>query len=475
MPTSRRVILNRRQALQALGAGVAAGCAPDERRAPVPKTPGHIDTIVVVMMENRSFDHYLGSLSLVEGRTEVDGLTPEIHNLDTQGNPVYPAPVSGPCVVGDPGHSWNSSREQFAEGANSGFVTNYESRYGEGEGRWVMDYQTRADLPVHYALADEYIVCQRWFCSAMTSTWPNRFYGHAGTSEGLTNNDLPEDGQPFAFETVWTQLDNIGVGWRYYYTDLPFLGLMAGHMRTETTGLLEDFFFDCANGLLPPVVWIDPGFAYNDDHPPHHPGVGQEFLGAIYAALADSPHWETCLLVITYDEHGGFHDHVPPGTIDDDYADEGFDQLGFRVPALVAGPYVRSGVSDTVFDNTSWIKLVCELHGIEPWNKRIAATQSLAELLDVDRMARGEPRPPVELPPFTFDDSLMPLECQYGQGVLGPTLPSDPAPMPAGHQEELYRFIRARMPEKDHTDEIARHQALIRGVLRRAGLVRPAR
>src|SRR5690606_2820113 len=114
------------------------------------------------------------------------------------------------------------------------------------------------------------------------------------------------------------------------------------------------FFLDCAAGKLPPVVYIDPYFGSggNDDHPPTHPMMAQALIRAVYTALAKSPQWKNCMLVITYDEHGGFFDHVPPPMVTDDtlekFGVDGFQQLGFRVPAMVIGPYVKQGYVSSV-------------------------------------------------------------------------------------------------------------------------------
>lgn len=332
---------SRREAL--VGAAAVAACRPQKEGESAAPEAATIDTIVVLMLENRSFDHYLGSLRLVEGNSEVDGLEASMSNPDGDGTEHAVARATVDCVA-DPGHSWSSSHDQFNGGANDGFVQDYEGRASDPSLiAEVMGYFTREELPITYTLADSYTVCDAWFCSVMGPTWPNRFYAHAGTSDGQDDNSFPSDGA-FTFPTVWKKLEEAGVSWHYYYTDVPFLALFADHMSNDTFGFIEDFFDDAAAGKLPSVVWIDPGFTFNDDHPPHHPGLGQEVIAAVYNALAQSPHWDRCLLVVTYDEHGGFFDHVAPPTTEDDHADLGFDQMGFRVPTLLVGPYVRPGV-----------------------------------------------------------------------------------------------------------------------------------
>ncbi len=440
----------RREILKGGAAGLVTaglpGCKDEAGEAGDSAGPGQIDHVIVLMMENRSFDHYLGSLKLLEG-LEVDGLTGDESNLDLSGDPQGVFALQIDCQA-DPPHGWSSSHNQFNDGANDGFVAEHAARVGEEEGVEVMGYYTRDDLPISYALADAYALPDAWFCSVMSSTWPNRFYGHAGTSDGQKNNEFPLDGS-FSFKTVYNALDEAGLDWAYYYTDLPFIGLFKDHWDATRIHLIEDFIQDALDGNLPPFTWIDPGFSYNDDHPPHHPGLGQMFLAMIYEALAQSPLWERCLLVITYDEHGGFYDHVAPPTVDDDHAEDGFDQLGFRVPVLVVGPWVKPGVNSTLFDNTSTLKYVCDRFGLEPWTARIAGANSIEALLDADRMAAGEPLSPVALPAFEVPDSEILDDCQYGGRSLS-------------GQPELERWVELFQPEASRLGQIPEiHQRML--------------
>jgi len=443
-------LLSRRQALAGLGATALGACAPSSDDSAAPsgtpsEGPGTIDHIVVVMMENRSFDHFLGALKLVEGRADVDGLEATMSNTGQDGTVYTPYPSGVDCVY-DPPHGWSSSRGQFADGTNSGFVTEYEQDRAPVPGE-VMGYMSRDDLPVTWALADAYAVCDQYFCSVMGPTWPNRFYGHAGSSDGRQSNTLTEN-LGVTLPTVWQKLDEIGVSWKYYYSDIPFLVLIPGHSLVENGGFVEEFVEDCAAGTLPAVSWLDPAFGLNDDHPPHHVGMGQEFLSIVYQALATSPLWERCLLVITYDEHGGFYDHVPPPKVEDDLAAQGFDQLGFRVPTLVVGPYARQATVSDVFDHTSWLKYVCERFGIDPWNVRIATANSIGACLDAERLAAGEARPPAAVPVFDFPEETLDDAC-IGGG-FGPTAPPDD---PSG-QPELRAYVAASFPGLDRTDDV---------------------
>ena len=404
---------SRRRTLQALGAAALASAAPgcDPEAEPVPRTDGTleeaIDTVVFLMLENRSFDHYFGARKLLEGRDE-DGLTEDMSNLAGDGAEVFVHAADKDCIA-DPPHGWDDTHRQYADGANSGFVEAHERRHGPAERHRVMGYWDRSMLPASYALADEYALCQRWFCSVLSSTWPNRFYSFMASSFGEHTNDMPDfDGG----QSIFDRLRDKGVRYGGYYGNVPFLAIVP---RAFAGGDFEqmDFFWGHAErGTLPPVTIIDPTFGRNDDHPPTHPLAGQVLISSIYNALAASPQWDRMLLVITYDEHGGFHDHVPPPETVDPF-DE-FTRMGFRVPSLVVGPYVKQAVSDTVFDHTSWLAFVERRFGLEPLNERDAAANDLTDLLDWDRIAALDPRPPMQLPVIEADDEVLYRpECGY--------------------------------------------------------------
>lgn len=451
-----RIVVPRRKLLQGLGAtvGLAACGAPvGPGRRPGPVERGRIDTIVICMMENRSFDHVFGSLSLLEGRTDVDGLQAGMTNPDLDGNPIGLVATGAPCVETDPPHGWDSSRRAFDGGTNQGFVRSFQEAYGRGaDPATPMAYQTRAMQPVSYALADEYALCQRWFSSVLTSTWPNRMYFHAAQSQGERSNDLPPEGI-YTCRTIWDQLSEAGIEWGYYFTDLPTLSLFGDRGHSDRLRFIDEFHADAAAGTLPQVVCVDPGAGFDDDHPPHHPMLGQLFIGSIYRSLAASPHWSSSLFILTYDEAGGFHDHVPPGTMNDDLAAEGFSQLGFRVPALVAGPYVRNVVSDIVFDHSAAMSFIQDHFGIdERLNARNAASNDLSVLLDEDALAENRPAPPIELPVIDRTEQEIEDECASLGKWTG--------------QPELQDLVRSRCPELDRTADLP---DVARRAWRRAG------
>lgn len=431
----------RRTFVKGLGAGSVAGmvgCKTDED----PVAPGTIETIVLCMMENRSFDHMVGSLSLAEGRDDVDGLAVGMSNPHPDGFEVPIAPLTAPCTLIDPPHGWDASHVALNEGANDGFVRAFVQSRGASGFEEVMAYQTREDLPIHYAFADHYGLGTRWFSSVCGPTWPNRLYFHGAQSQGMKTNDFP-DGSPYSMLTIWDQAEAAGIRWSYYYTDLPAIGLF-GRFH-ENVFLMEDFFTHAAAGTLPPIVMIEPGAASNDDHPPHHPILGQLFAATVHNALAASPQWNKCLFVLVYDEAGGFFDHVPPGLAADDRASEGFDQLGFRVPAFVIGPWVKQGHASTVdYDHTSALAHLHNWLGLDALTARDAAANDLTDFLDLDRMARNEPLPPAELPILEIDEEAVLAECEERRRRSGTGQP------------ELLEFIQRDYPHLDRTADLPR-------------------
>ncbi len=398
--------MRRRDALKRLGAlaGAAAsgpllgGCGDGESEEL------GITTVVTLMMENRSYDHFLGARAL-EG-LGGNGLRSDISNPDGDGNPVRVF-HDGEVLVPDPPHGWTASHRQFNDGANDGFLTEYLRYAGAGVPPHVMGYLTREELPFLWALADSGTVCDAWFSSIMGPTYPNRAYLHSAQSGGIMLNEgIPGS---WGWPTIYSRLDEAGVDWAYYYSDLPVLPLfstveLSGRMRR----MYFDFFDDALAGTLPPVVFLDPAFSCNDDHPPHHPMLGQQFMASVYAALAESPQWNNILLLITYDEHGGFFDHVPPPTTADDREAEGFGQLGFRVPTVAAGPYVKAGqVSSVVYEHCSILAHIEGMFGLEPLVARDAAARDLGDVIDLERLAAGEPAPPAPMPAIEIDESMI--------------------------------------------------------------------
>jgi phospholipase C len=353
-----------------------------------------IKHLVVLMMENRSFDQYLGSLSLTEGRNDVDGLTNPLMALPNRaGDRSYSSyrMVNNYYGFADPPHGWDPQHLNYQDpelkGFNRGFVKQYQTQYPNGfdpgpprmeaPPEAPMGYYDKETLQVLYPLADRFCVCDRWFSSVLSSTWPNRKFL---MSSQCDSDDDTEMIPPFpGFETTpfLDQLEdtpNPDTGrnctWKCYFADLPFLGFwypFAAFHALNSFATVADFVTDCRQDTLPTVSIIDPPFSLADDHPTHDIRLGQKFVGLIVDALSHSESWASTALVLLYDENGGFYDHVPPPaafeTAHRTTAPK-FDRLGFRVPAIVISPYARRravakvGDVKTVFDHTSIMKSI---------------------------------------------------------------------------------------------------------------------
>jgi phospholipase C len=409
---------------------------------------GKIEHIVVVMLENRSFDHMLGYLSLEGGREDVDGLRAGMSN--SYAGHEYPVhrleQTEVPGEKWDPNHSAAATDHQIGGGAMDGFAASYgETLKGrevtDPDPGLVMGYFGAEQVPVYDHLAAHFCVCDAWHSSVPGATWPNRLYAVAGQADG-SRDDRPHPQPPVYDKPSFIRhLNAAGVDWRWYSYDIGSLRAVdvgeygLGHhehfrwvdrlklgIKTEAEELAfidEDapsFIEEAKAGTLPPFSWVDPNFKdmnlvgspSNDDHPPSDVKDGQELVFLVYNALASGPKWDKTLLLVVYDEHGGFHDHVAPPEAPDDDPKE-FGRYGIRVPALVVSPWVEAGsVGKKLFDHTSIIRTVLErfcptelderseagevIHWLEPGHphymgKRVASANDLGGLL-----TRSEPR-----------------------------------------------------------------------------------
>ena len=395
---------------------------PDAARPPTDLEPlrgdgshpfHYLDTLVVLQMENRSFDHVFGSLSLLEGRTDVDGLAEGMSNPGPDGVvPIFPLGDDF-AVSPDPPHGHRDALLQYGDGAMDGFVAAYSRR---GATREVMGYYTRDELPVSYALADHFTLCHRWFAGAMAPTWPNRYFTHCATSDGELSN-----GNFIQAPTLYPALRERGLRFGTYFHNLFFSATIRSLVDSGARKH-DQFFEDAANGDLPNVAIVEPAFFLNDDHPPADVRLGQAFLGSVYAALRASPQWDRCMLVVLYDENGGFFDHAPPPlSRGDERADAGFGRLGFRIPGLVAGPLARRGaVLDTVVEHSSLPKLIADIFELDPLNERAELAGDLGDALDLSYVRGLDRPPPPELPmaPLPMQALLRGLRADSGQPEL---------------------------------------------------------
>jgi phospholipase C len=351
-----------------------------------------IDHVVVVMMENRSFDHFLGWLPHADGRQK--GLA----YPDSSGKlvPTYPlAPDFTGCGRQDPDHSYEGGRVEFADGRCDGWLR-VNDVYSIG-------YYTKQDLAFLGRAARDWTVCDRYFCPLLGPTFPNRIYQHAGATDRLSNTFVLS-----TLPTIWDRLAQAGLQGRYYYGNLPFLGLW-GAKYLPIVRRFPQFHADCAAGTLPQVAFVDPTFTLqgdepgsNDDHPHADIRAGESFLAQIYDAVTTSPNWERTLLVVNFDEWGGFFDHVPPDNAPD--VQPAYQRRGFRVPALLISPFARrGGVSHEVFDHASVLRLIEWRWNLSPLSVRDATANNLASALALGRQAgddHNDPEP-YTVAPFT--------------------------------------------------------------------------
>jgi phospholipase C len=360
----------------AFGRRIAAPAA-----LPPPARSG-IDHIVVVMMENRSFDHFLGWMPKADGRQA--GLT----YTDAAGatHSTYPlAPDFQGCAHPDPDHSYNGGRVQYNNGACDGFL-----RSGRND-VYAIGYYRQRDLAFLGRAAPYWTVCDRYFAALMGPTFPNRLYMHAAVTDRITNtfslSTLP---------TIWDRLAERGISRRMYYSNLPTLALW-GSKYASVERPFNEFLRDCKNGKLPKVAFVDPVFTgtdegtAGDDHPHADIRVGEWFLSRIYRAVTTSRNWARTVLIINFDEWGGFFDHVPPPLAQD--VDPRYTLRGFRVPCLVISPYARRRyVAHGIYDHTSILKMIEWRWNLQPLSVRDANANNIANVLDFKHRNLTAPR-----------------------------------------------------------------------------------
>ncbi|MBM4257614.1 MAG: hypothetical protein FJ147_17195 [Deltaproteobacteria bacterium] len=386
---------------------------PRGQLAPFPENPqppldpgrlANIDHVVVLMMENRSFDHMLGYLSKEGGRSDIDGLRGGEKN-SYNGRDFTSFLLPDAKFDKSPPHNHEPIMLQIGEGRMDGFVSAFAQRYedeGEDPAR-IMGYHNKDRVPVYDALATHFLVCQRWFAAHPGPTFPNRFYTLTGrlNRDPLGTFEVNNPGgatfKPVQTKTLFDHLTEHGVSWRYFEHRYCFLRLFARY-STDDTFIVEandparGFFASAAAGTLPSVSFIDPNFIDerdgedNDDGAPANIGAGQNLIGRVVNALMRGPKWQKTMLIITYDEHGGFYDHVNPLLFRDKAKPvSGIDHYGVRVPTFVISPWVdQRAVSNIVFDHTAIAKTIARrfMSANPPdMGARVAAANDLSMVL----------------------------------------------------------------------------------------------
>lgn len=465
--------------------------------------------IVVLMMENRSFDQMLGFLEK-EG-LDVDGLGPGKATTNYAdvgaekkrpydsfewgpGETVPPIPPGHKAKILDPCHSPSCVQSQLQHD-NTGFVRNFAATRKDEQGNPVeldpeflkvpMGHFGGKHLPVYKHLAHNFCVCDAWHSSIPGDTWPNRLYSLAGRDgpsighkPGLLG-ELIKDikglplvggiaGAPiFEVEAFTRQLHDSQ--WRWYshdpatlraadklYRDFRHIKrdnftyfnrkkLSLATQAAEAVIVSHDSFLDdAAKGELRDVSWIDPNFIdlsvfdpnSNDDHPPSDVKAGQSLVLELYEALANSPAWEDTVLVIVYDEHGGFYDHVAPPTVDDS---SGYSTLGVRVPALVVGPRVRKFVCHETFEHTSLIATILRRFAANPEHALQSMPERVQKAPHLGMLLGPEPRTDIESRD-ELHEKMTEWRATAREERRGAGQTVSPAPDGAGHSFELHDF-----------------------------------
>jgi phospholipase C len=316
--------------------------------------------------------------------------------LDAQGaaHSTHPlAPDYQGCGHPDPDHSYTGGRIEYDNGRCDGWL-----RAGQNDD-YAIGYYTQSDLRFLGRAAPAWTTCDRYFAAIMAETFPNRIYQHAAQTDRIDNSTALT-----TLPTIWDRLAARGVAARYYFNDIPMLALW-GAKYIPISRPFVSFLGACATNTLPAVSFVDPSFlgeasgTSSDDHPHADVRRGEAFLNLVYTAVAASPAWRSTVLIITYDEWGGFFEHVPPPTAPippaDVIAGNEDGRLGFRVPCVIASPFARRAyVASTPFDHTSILRFIEWRWGLDPLTERDATANNLADELDFNGR--------VEAPPFFF-------------------------------------------------------------------------
>ncbi|MBV9181839.1 MAG: phospholipase [Acidobacteria bacterium] len=403
-----------------------------------------IEHVIMLMLENHSFDQLLGSVQVVNG--EVDGVNP---NGQPHSETDYPdknhliaqLPTSERFLDPDPRHDHPDVLRQLD--ANYGFVVDYLQAYPHtdfGKKSEVMGYYKLGELPILHTLAQNFAVCDRWFSSLPGPTWPNRYFAHSGTSKGhvdMPTSVFDKGWHCYDQPTIFTRLSEAGKSWRIYYEGMPHsLTLLRQWEHVINYYSMERFFEDTAGAAaqFPQYCFIEPcysGVNQNDQHPPSDVMRGELLIGQIYNAVrANDDLWKTALFVLLWDEHGGFYDHCSPPDErqcpqacrpDENIDSFEFDRFGVRVPALLISPWILKDSIHTIFDHTSLLRYLSDKWSLGPLGNRSAKANSFAAELTKLQSARTDV-------PETLDLSKLP-----------PLLPNNPTQL-SEYQHSLISF-----------------------------------
>jgi phospholipase C len=446
------------EALRALGRSTlrTPDSLPNPLLPPGTDTMPQIQHIVALMLENHSYDNFLGMLGRGRGqRQRGDGFTLDRSGQPTATNP-YPdgriqhafrMPTT--CQLPSrPSQEWAASHNAYGGGRMDGFVrTPIDPFTSELVGGVAMGYWTEDDLPFTYSLASTFPVADRWFSSVMAQTDPNRRFLVAATSSGMTDdigtgpgNVVPDASLALpANGTIFNRLDRHAVSWANYSASYPTGATPelypANDAATESQKVkpFDQFFADASAGNLPGFSLLDPDYGTQSQENPQNIVAGEAVLAKVVQAIGASPTWGKALLVVTWDEHGGYYDHVPPPAAlapdaipplvqPGESSYDGFRRYGFRVPAIVVSPYARRGaVTSVIHDHTSIAAMLERKWNLPAMTYRDANANDMTDFLDVAAARQGRPTFP-QLPPLAAaGDTPAALQCsRTGPGTIPP-------------------------------------------------------
>jgi phospholipase C len=388
-----------------------------------------IKHIVILMQENHSYDNRLGLLR----RHDADGFrlrdgVPTATNPYANGDLQHAFHMPTTCQLdGRPTQEWTESHIQFDSGRNDGFVKSLS-------GPVAMGYWDEGDQPFYYSLARTFPIADRYFCSVLGQTYPNRRYLISATSLGMIDDTLPGATEYPKNGTIFDRLEEAKhVYWRDYYstsaTTELYLPLYARAINKEIVPITH-FFADAKAGTLPAVSLVEPNYDTTSEENPQNIAQGEQFAASVIDAVMSGPGWKDTVLIWTYDEHGGYYDHVPPppALAPDDIAPEvtkgtsaynGFRQYGFRVPCAVISPWARRHyVSHRVMDHTSICALIEAKWNLPAMTYRDANAHNMLDMLDLNRPHFLTP-PTLAKPLLDTDPSA--LACnKSGPGTIPP-------------------------------------------------------
>jgi len=428
--------------------GAAAAGRPADRlrqpdSLPYPRRPAGTDTIpqiehiVILMMENHSYDNRLGMLRrrAADGFRLGRGGLPPASNPYANGEIQHAFRMPTTCQLdGHPAQDWLASHVQYDNGQLDGFVES-------SSGPVAMGYWAQPDQPFYYSLASVFPISDRYFCSVLGQTYPNRRFLISATSIGQVDDTTPALSDYPPNGTIFDRLDAQGVSWRDYYTDLPTVELYPPlYLKNAGTKVvpIAQFYTDAAAGTLPGVCLVEPNYGSQSEENPQNVAVGEQFAAGVINAVMSGPGWDRTLLIWTYDEHGGYYDHVPPpralapdsippAVPAGQSSYDGFHRYGFRVPFAVVSPWARRHyVSHQVSDHTGICALIEAKWNLPAMTLRDANANPLLDMIDLRYPAFRTP-PRLAQPLLATDPGTMACSTN-GPGTIPPPGSVSPAP-----------------------------------------------